>query len=543
MQLPAPLNTPYKTLIADIEKGLVKIPRFQRNFVWSREQSAMLIDSLLKGYPIGTFITWKTKEQLRAIRNLGNMSLPPVPDGDFTIYVLDGQQRMTSLFCALKGVKVERDGRTDDFSEIYVNLKATEDEQIATTEIEMLDDGTYIRLTDLTNGSLKVLASFDEELHDKIDQYKNTLLGHNFSIVEVREAPIEVATEIFTRINVGGKPLSVFEVMVAKTYMPASTNTQEFDLADKFDALCAELDNIEYGEISNATALQTISLILTGSCTRQDILRLNKMEFVAIWQDATQAIKAAIDFFRQSLHVPVLRLLPYHALIAPIAYFFYKTKGKPANTAQHKLLTDFFWRVGLSERYSSAVESKLTQDIRRIEQILEDECPEYDFGEGINAQYIQENGFFSTSRSFIKGMLCILSSLQPRSFHTGAAVNIRNDWLIQANSKNYHHFFPKAYIKKIGSDDFYINHIANITIVDDFLNKRLIGAKPPSKYMREFSKNNPAINEHMDTHLVKMEWGVTDNNYDLFFEERCAALAKEVSKRISKKRRRHKISS
>ena len=65
MNLPEPKNLPYKTLLADIEKGLIKIPQFQRDYVWSKERAARLIDSILKGYPIGTFITWKTKEQLR----------------------------------------------------------------------------------------------------------------------------------------------------------------------------------------------------------------------------------------------------------------------------------------------------------------------------------------------------------------------------------------------------------------------------------------------------------------------------------------------
>src|SRR4051812_17691687 len=110
MNLPKPSHYLYDSLIHEIEKGLVKIPQFQRDFVWDKEKAAGLIDSVLKGYPIGTFILWKTKERLRSVRNLGGIILPETPKGDFVLYILDGQQRMTSLFTVFKGLTIERDG-------------------------------------------------------------------------------------------------------------------------------------------------------------------------------------------------------------------------------------------------------------------------------------------------------------------------------------------------------------------------------------------------------------------------------------------------
>jgi len=108
LALPTPTHSRYTTLLSDIEKGEVKIPQFQRDFVWSIQKSAALIDSVIKGYPIGTFIFWDTKDRLRSVRNLGNVALPDPRDGDVVSFVLDGQQRLTSLFATLKGLKVER---------------------------------------------------------------------------------------------------------------------------------------------------------------------------------------------------------------------------------------------------------------------------------------------------------------------------------------------------------------------------------------------------------------------------------------------------
>ena len=97
MYQPQNQSVKYNILFADIDTGRIKIPRFQRDFVWSKDQTAGLIDSIIKGYPIGTFILWKTKEELRHLKNIGNAELPDLPHGEFVQYVLDGQQRITHL--------------------------------------------------------------------------------------------------------------------------------------------------------------------------------------------------------------------------------------------------------------------------------------------------------------------------------------------------------------------------------------------------------------------------------------------------------------
>ena len=109
-----PESSNYNELITNIESGRVKIPQFQRKFVWSLDMTVKLLDSIVKGYPIGSFILWKTKDRLRSIRNVGGVNLPEPPKGDMIQYVLDGQQRMTSLYVAMKGLKINDDERSDD---------------------------------------------------------------------------------------------------------------------------------------------------------------------------------------------------------------------------------------------------------------------------------------------------------------------------------------------------------------------------------------------------------------------------------------------
>lgn len=530
MYLPKPLSQSYPSLLQEIEKGQIKIPQFQRNFVWSVSDSAKLMDSIIKGYPIGTFIFWRTKEQLRSVRNLGNITLPNSEDGEYVDYVLDGQQRLTSLFACLRGAIIKRDNKEDNFSKIYIDLTADYNQDIVVTDVSKLDATNYISILDLLNADLVKLVSEYASHIGKIDKYRNSIKTYEFSIVQFKEAPIEIATEVFTRINTGGKSLTLFEIMVAKTF----DEKQNFDLSEKFEKLLEELSEVGYETISDASILQIMSLILQDECTRHDILKIPRQKFIDTWNDLVEAVKNAVDYFRSSYRIPVSQLLPYNALLVPFSYFFYKEPNAKPSKEQAKYLQDFFWRCALSERYSSGVEGKLAQDIKRINQIVESEKPTYDWDIDTSSEFIKNNGWFSAGRSYIKAILCVYAYQQPKSFNNNAIVNIGNDWLKQANSKNYHHFFPKSYLSKQGKEEYYINNILNITIVDDFLNKREIGAQKPSQYMTKFKQENDELEQTMATHLIPdlEKFGIWSDDYDAFLEERAKLVSKEIKKRL-----------
>ena len=529
MTLPEPQSITFSSLFAEIEHGTIKIPQFQRDFVWSKSDSAKLLDSIVKGYPIGTFILWKTNERLRAIRNLGGLTLPDTPKGDAVKYVLDGQQRLTSLFVTLKGLSINREDRTDDFSRVWVDLAADEEQEIILIDIEGRDSKEIIQLKDLLLGDFAYLASFQPEFQQKIRTYKNRVESYQFSTILMKDSTIDVATEVFERLNVGGKRLSVFEIMVAKTYDP-ETN---FDLAEKYKALISNLQAVDYGTLSSTTILQAVSVLLRKDCRKKEILNLTKQDVIKVWPKAVEAIKNTIDYFRNYYRIPVSRLLPYPALIIPFAYFFYKNTEKPTGDRQ-KFLHDFFWRVSLGGRYSQSVENRVAQDIEKIDRILKGKLPEYDWAVDVSPTFIERNGYFSTGRSFVKAILCVLAHKEPKSFIDNSIVRLDNAYLKQANSKNYHHFFPKAWLEKQDEDWRRINHVANITLVDDFLNKRVIRAQSPKAYMKDFIKDNPEIDKCLATHLIRLNdmYGVMTNDYVKFFDARCRAISRELNKQI-----------
>lgn len=537
MELPTPTHKNHTSLMSSIKEGQVKIPQFQRDFVWKIEDAAKLLDSVVKGYPIGTFIFWKTQERLRSVRDIGNIHLPPAKENDFVTYVLDGQQRLTSLFAAFEGLEITREsGKKENFANIYINLKATESEEIVTTDVTYLDDMTFIRLKELLGGSIRTLGEFPEKYHNNLDEYKRRIEAYDFPIIEIASLPIDVATEIFTRLNVGGKPLTVFEIMVAKTYIHADDGESGFDLSEECNTLLLDLERSDYETIPEQVFLQLVSLILEKDCRRQTILKLERDAFVRTWPKAIDGIKAAVDHFRSVLRIPVSQLLPYPSLLVPIAYFFHRQPDRPT-PQQNKELENFFWRCSLGERYSGSVDSSLAQDIKRIDQIVQGESPDYDWEIDVSPESLIRNGEFSTGRSFVKAILCILAHQQPKSFDNNGIVRIGNDWLKRSNSKNYHHFFPRAFLRRKGIDDSLANNIVNITIVDDYLNKREIGAKAPSEYMKKFQGENPNIVETMKTHLIGdlSEFGIDTDDYDTFRQKRAEAISAEIERRIIRK--------
>lgn len=529
-----PESSNYNELITNIETGRVKIPQFQRKFVWSLDMTVKLLDSIVKGYPIGSFILWKTKDRLRSIRNVGGVNLPEPPKGDMIQYVLDGQQRMTSLYVAMKGLKIHDDERSDDFAEIYVDLEAKDDEPIVIYNTEGKPADTLVRFTDLLNSPLVLIQKYpncvsNPDYVKKMTEYSGKVTGYQFSVISVSDAPIEIATEIFTRLNVGGKALSVFEIMVAKTY-DAALN---FDLAEKYDSLIKDLEKTGYETISSSVVLQAVSACLCKECAKKHILKLNKTTIINEWDKIISAFKGAVDYMYSGFRIPVSQLLPYDAILVPFTYYFYKHKGKV--TVKHgKYLQDYFWRCVMTTRYSSGLESKLAQDIKQIDIILDNQKPTYEDPVDISVEFLETHGWFSAGSSFVKGILCLLASCQPKSFDNNSDVRIDNSWLKQSNSKNYHHFFPKAYLKKQGYEDADINHIANITIVDDFLNKNMIRDKAPSKYIGGFMKKNPDLKKTLKTHLIgdPNAWGVMSNDYDKFFKKRLKKFHDELESRL-----------
>ena len=539
MQQPQTGHQKYEQLFVRIDDGLIKIPKFQREFVWSKEQTADLLDSLVRGFPIGTFIYWETKDELRYKKEIGNCELRPTRKGHLVSYVLDGQQRITSLYAVRKGAIFTKDDDQEiDYKDISIDLSLhpDKDEKIVFASRDN-SNTSMISVFELLNvdSIMDLMEKYERSEIMKLEEYKKRLENYIFSTIVIdHKYSIDVATDIFSRINTGGTSLSIFEIMVAKTY----DEKQNFDLSQKYDDLIKgsrkkNLTEVGYDTITDSTVLQSVAICLSPEVRRKDILRLDKSEFIRNWKRVESGIFGAVDFLRSNLRVPVSNLLPYNALLVPLTYFFVKQNKKPSKK-QVKLLTQYFWWASLSRRFSSASESSLAADRKKMDNILYEKEPSYRGEEvDLNETMLMEYEF-RAGDAFCKSILCLYAYLRPKSFDTGVDVTIDNSWLKQINSKNYHHFFPKSYLKKNGYEDWQANSILNITIVDDYLNKKQIGSNAPSKYMKNFARKNDELLDTMKTHLIYDldDFGVWTDDYKKFLKCRAKRVIQELNKRL-----------
>lgn len=144
-----------------------------------------------------------------------------------------------------------------------------------------------------------------------------------------------------------------------------------------------------------------------------------------------------------------------------------------------------------------------------------------------------ETTWFSAGNSYCKAILCLLAYQQPKSFDTNGLVILDNSNLKIASSRNYHHFFPKAYIEEAhkGAE---ANLIANITLIDGYSNKHRIGKKAPSDYLTKFKTDNPEIEDTLKTHLIRDmdSYGLSTNDYEVFVKRRASVIATALNVKL-----------
>jgi hypothetical protein len=241
----------------------------------------------------------------------------------------------------------------------------------------------------------------------------------------------------------------------------------------------------------------------------------------------------AVDFIRTKLHVPVSQLLPYASLLVPFTYFFNKNSNKRPTEIQAKLLKQFFYWVGLHWRYSGSTETKIAEDLKKMNLILKGRMPKYSSDElTISAEDIADT-WFSAGNSNVKAILCLFASQRPRNLDDDSDVILDNSNLKIASSRNYHHFFPRAYVNKYFKD-FEPNLVANITLIDAASNNK-IRAKAPSFYVGEFKDSNSKLVSSLKSHFIgsQREFGIVDDDYNKFIRKRSTAIANALNEALN----------
>ncbi|QHG70111.1 DUF262 domain-containing protein [Ensifer adhaerens] len=206
-----PLN--FEDIIADIRKGEIKIPKFQRPFVWKEDQAIKLVDSIARGYPVGSVLLWRTADKLNSERELGTFQLPQTDEMTPTKYVLDGQQRITVVYSSFGAAPTD-----PGFKPVYDLRNETFHVGTDALQIHHFPLRYVYRTTDLLNFRTALQTLDDREvLQERLDALIGAITGYRIPVVELRDLTVEEVCPIFERINSSGTRLSTFDLIAAAT--------------------------------------------------------------------------------------------------------------------------------------------------------------------------------------------------------------------------------------------------------------------------------------------------------------------------------------
>lgn len=518
-------------IISKIEKGTIRIPSFQRGFVWDGERVAKLMDSIYKGFPFGSILVWRTKTPLKSERLLGPYQLPE-NDPDYPLdYVLDGQQRITSIF----GVFQNNLKATCDFDmnifKIYFDLEKPVDAQGSNfifLEDEDVDTERHFPLRILFNPPeyRKYLRSMDESVATQVDSLYDKFTKAKIPVQTFTTDDRTTVAIVFERINRLGVKLDTLQLLSAWTW------SEDFDLQEQFNELSEELAPYGFDEVGedNDLLLRCCSAILQKSTTPQTIINLDGALVRNNFDLIKNGILGAVDFLKTNLNVYSTKVLPFKNIIIPLSVFFAtdREQGVKVTAKQHNTLIKWLWKTFFSRRYSKSLD-KLNLDILEVIK-LKDGKPNNlgEFEVNIDETFFKNNTF-SVSYVNAKTFILMLANEKPLNFTDGSSVALENV-LRNCNKKEFHHIYPQSYLKSIGVDKKIINSLANICIISRGPNNALSGERP-SFYKTQMPLDEEKIREIMSHSLCPQD--IFHDDFEQFLKERLEILVDKANKLIS----------
>ncbi|WP_104706872.1 DUF262 domain-containing protein [Helicobacter bizzozeronii] len=533
-------------LIRCLLEGEYQIPRFQRDFVWKKDQVAKFIDSLAKGFPTGSFLVWKTKERLQSSKEIGQIFLKEPKTGEI-YYVLDGQQRMSALFVVYQGLKVKRSSRVfDDYKDIMLRLESDEDKDFCFVRDPKVETNEVaVSVYDLINLSIVGVQQkykLNAEATECFEELKKKIVKYRLPVIEVANAPLSQAIEMFARINKGGTKFSYFPMACAKFYIaPTADESQTiitdpgFDLQERFDLLCADLNRLNYGFDQPMAVLQLISyLVHQNSPTpkkrivRDTILKLDAKKVWEMWGSLTSAYAHAAHLLKHDFKIPSFSFLPSVGSFVLMACFYALSGGKSPNATQVKRLKQLLFRgmfFGNSKNADLLKQLDLVADIYAQKPL--DLAKELPLNLSLDFLVAEK---FSTRNTLHQATLCVLASLEPCDFNNNSKVVLDNFFASEdtehTKKRHLHHFYPKNHLKHIAPKQN-PDVIANITFLSAKLNQE-IKDSPPKIYIEKYRQSNPHLDQTLQTHLIDLASPKVLEDYQAFLRMRAQKILEKI---------------
>ena len=508
------------TVLDQIDEGAMALPEFQRGYVWNRNQVRDLMNSMYLGYPVGSLLVWVTRADSALSRGDA-----PTPSGAVKL-ILDGQQRMTSLYGIIRGKPPAFfDGNKDAFTGMYFNLKSESFEFYG--PVRMRDDPLWISVTQLMKEGIApfiIKLNQDPVLAANIDSYINRLNAVasipnvDMHVEEVTGADkgIDVVVNIFNKVNSGGTRLSKGDLALAKVC--AEWSEARTELKSRLRKWQRAGYNFKLDWL-----LRCVNTITTGEALFDFLADVSPEQFKEGLQNAERSIDYLLNLTSSRLGIDHDRVLGSKYAFPLMVRYLVERGGHIEDHRERDRLLYWYIHTLLWGRYSGSTESILNQDLEAIRDIngsLDRLVTMLRRNRGDLRLMPTDFQGWSVSARFYP-MLYMLTRVQhARDWETG--VELSNHMLGQFSKLNLHHIFPKSLLYHHGYTMQEVNQIANFSFLTQETNLKISNADP-AVYLEGYAKNNPGVLEShwipMDPELWRME------NYPDFLRERRRLLA------------------
>jgi hypothetical protein len=578
-------KTPLQDLLKAIHSGKMQLPDFQRGWVWDDGRIRSLLASIAVSFPIGAVMLLETGGDGVTFKPRAVEGTKIAPDKKPEILILDGQQRFTSLYQALmlqtpvqttteQKKKIERyyyfnmvEMVSGDFDEETAILSIPADKQIksdfgrkidldvSTPALEYQNDlfpvnrvfdsidwrTSYQDYWQYAPEKIRLVNEFERQVIKRFEQY-------HLPVIELdKSTPKEAVCLVFEKVNTGGVPLTVFELLTA------TFAAENFQLRDDWQAREKRLKS-QYkalGSIQSDDFLQAIALLVTMArrqraieagiagdripgigCKRRDILRLTLDEYKQRADVVEQGFVSAARFLHsQNMYRAVD--VPYRTQLVPLATVFV-TLGKEAETVgAQKRIARWYWCGVLGELYGGAVETRFTRDLPELVDYVRRSDTEPKTVQDANFDANRLLSLRTRNSAAYKGIHALLMRSGCRDFRTGDTVTLQTSF---EDNIDIHHIFPQKWCSDAGIDEARCDSIINKTAISARTN-RIIGGQAPSTYLSrietEASLSQSELSSILATHGIAPNLLYSDSFHE-FFADRGRALVKLIEDAMGK---------
>jgi hypothetical protein len=575
-------DTPLKQLLESVDSGALQLPEFQRGWTWDDDRIRNIIASLSQGYPMGALMQLECGGDVKL--KYRPFEGTDIKDVNASFLVLDGQQRLTSLYRSLFSKKVVTtvDARKQPLERYYyLDIRKCLDHDEDRLDAIVSVPKSRIVTKDIGREVVLDLSSLDRELEELcfpankifdeydwlmpfIEHYRtqseefqlwkefksnvlDTMTGYVLPVIKLgKETPREAVCKVFENVNTGGVSLTVFELVTA------SFATYDFDLRGNWDNVVRpriwgeELDIVtDVMRGIDATAFLTSMTLYSTflakkildkghtSCKKKDVLDLKLEDYQSNLVDLLEGFDMAREFLRGE-RIFRKRDLPYTTQVIPLAATCaYIGRDKFKLQANKNILRQWLWCGIFGEMYGGANETRYANDIEDLVDAIEGNPSPM---RTVNASYFQSIrllGLQTRNSAAYKGVMALVFREDCRDFIDGEQMTMVKTMM---TPPDIHHIFPQAYCQKMGLDKGKWNSIVNKTPLI-YTTNRTIGGVAPSKYLprvlKEGQIDEAELRVRIESHLIDFD-ALAADDFDTYFIDRAKKLLNAIERAMGK---------